>query len=183
MIFLYFSSKTPTSCKSLNSKSLLEPSSQDNAGMFKLSKYVLTEILDPVLLSYDGIGTLTVVKLLAETDGFRNVKSIRSLVSYSGLDVAQNQSGKMKGKSRISKKGNAYIRAALYMPAMSAVRHDEKSKIFYERLNKKLPKKKQSLIAIMRKLLIIIYTLWNNGEDYNVNHEWQKKRGLSPVTG
>lgn len=130
-----------------------------------------------------GIGTLTVVKLLAETDGFRNVKSIRSLVSYSGLDVTHNQSGKMKGKSRISKKGNAYIRAALYMPAMSAVRHDEKSKIFYERLNEKLPKKKQSLIAVMRKLLITIYTLWNNGEDYNVNHEWQKKRGLSPVTG
>lgn len=131
-----------------------------------------------------GIGTLTVVKLLAETDGFRNVKSIKSLVSYSGLDVAQNQSGKMKGKPRISKKGNAYIRAALYMPAMSAVQHDEKSKAFYERLNERLPKKRQSLVAVMRKLLITIYALWKNEEEYDVNHNWEKqRRGLSPVTG
>jgi transposase len=131
-----------------------------------------------------GINRITVIKLLAETDGFRNVKSIRSLVSYAGLDVVQNQSGMQRGKSRISKKGNAYIRTALYMPAMSAIQHDPKSKKTYERLNERLPKKKQSLIAVMRKLLITIYTLWKNNEDYNPNHDWTKKRrGLSLVTG
>lgn len=131
-----------------------------------------------------GINKITVIKLLAETDGFRNVKSIRSLVSYAGLDVVQNQSGMQKGKSRISKKGNAYIRTALYMPAMSAIKHDPKSKELYNRLNQRLPKKKQSLIAVMRKLLITIYTLWNNRETYNPKHDWTKKRrDRSLVTG
>lgn len=131
-----------------------------------------------------GVNKITVIKLLAETDGFRNVKSIRSLVSYAGLDVVQNQSGMQKGKSRISKKGNAYIRTALYMPAMSAVKYDPKSRELYNRLNERLPKKKQSLIAVMRKLLITIYTLWKNNETYNPNHDWTKKRrDLSLVTG
>lgn len=124
-----------------------------------------------------GINQITVIKLIAETDGFRSVKSIRSLVSYAGLDAVQNESGQHKGKTKISKKGNSYIRTALYMPAMSAVRYDPKSKRFYERLNERLPKKKQSLIAVMRKLLITIYTLWKNGEEYNSNHQWEKKNG------
>lgn len=131
-----------------------------------------------------GVNKITVIKLLAETDGFRSVKSIRSLVSYAGLDVVQNESGLYRGKSKISKKGNAYIRTALYMPSMSAIQHDPKSKNTYERLNERLPKKKQSLIAVMRKLLITIYTLWNNNEDYNPNHDWTKKRrDRSLVTG
>ena len=143
----------------------------------------LTERIDKIT-AIKGIGPITVVKLLAETDGFRNVSSIRGLVSYGGLDVVQNESGQHKGKTRISKKGNSYIRTALYMPAMSAIQHDPKSKRTYESLNERLPKKKQSLIAVMRKLLITIYTLWKNGEDYNPNHQWgNEKRGLSPVAG
>ena len=131
-----------------------------------------------------GIGQITVIKLLAETDGFRNVNSIRSLVSYAGLDVVQNESGQHKGRTTISKKGNSYIRTALYMPAMSAIQYDPRSKRTYERLNERLPKKRQSLIAVMRKLLITIYTLWKNGQEYDPNHQWNKeKRGLSPVTG
>lgn len=131
-----------------------------------------------------GINQITVVKLIAETDGFRNVNSIRSLVSYAGLDAVHNESGQHKGETRISKKGNSYIRTALYMPAMSAVQHDPKSKRTYERLNERLPKKRQSLIAVMRKLLITIYTLWKNGDEYDPNHHWKKeKRDLSPVAG
>jgi len=143
----------------------------------------LSERIDKII-AIKGIGQITVIKLLAETDGFRNVNSIRSLVSYAGLDVVQNESGQHKGKTRISKKGNSYIRTALYMPAMSAIQYDPRSKRTYERLNERLPKKRQSLIAVMRKLLITIYTLWKNGQEYNPNHQWNKeKRSLSPVTG
>lgn len=131
-----------------------------------------------------GVGALTVVKLLAETDGFRNTKSIRSLVSYAGLDVVHNQSGNKNGRTRISKKGNSYIRAALYMPALSACRHDPRSKKTYQRLVERLPKKRQAVVAVMRKLLIMVYTLWKNGEDYNADHQLEKKRrDLSPVAG
>ncbi len=93
-------------------------------------------------------------------------KNIRQLVSYAGLDVVEKESGKYRGKTKISKKGNARIRSALYMPAMSASLHNSNLKEFYERINEGRTIKRQGLIAVMRKLLILIYTLWKKNENY-----------------
>ena len=116
--------------------------------------------------SVNGLGFATIITILVETNGFLLFKNIRQLVSYAGLDVIENESGKHKGKTRISKKGNARIRAALFMPAMSAIQCNKNLKTFYERVIKGQAVKKQGVIAVMRKLLILIYTLWNKNEEY-----------------
>ncbi len=54
---------------------------------------------------------------------------------------------------RISKMGNARLRAILYMNALSAVRHDRGARLFFARLVARGKKKKQALVAVMRKLL------------------------------
>ncbi|MGC1206123.1 MAG: IS110 family transposase [Flavobacteriaceae bacterium] len=118
-----------------------------------------------------GLGFITIVKVLAEVNGFLLFKNIGQLVSYAGLDVVEKESGKYKGKTKISKKGNARIRAALYMPAMTATRHNKTLKAFYERVNEGRTIKKQGLIAVMRKLLILIYTLWKKEESYIENYK------------
>ena len=125
-----------------------------------------------------GLGIISVTKVIAETNGFVLFNSIRQLVSYAGLDVIQEESGQYKGRSRLSKKGNAHLRAALYMPAVTAVTHNKNLKEFYSRLNEKFNYKKQSLVAVMRKLLVLIYTLWKSEENYDPNYEWKgdKKR-------
>lgn len=120
-----------------------------------------------------GLGIATIVKVLAETNGFLLFDNIRQLVSYAGLDVVQDQSGKHTGKTRISKKGNAHLRQSLYMAAVTAGNHNLTLKPFYERLKERLPAKKQGLVAVMRKLLILVYTLWKNEEEYNPKHQWQ----------
>lgn len=131
-----------------------------------------------------GLGVLTVTRVIAETNGFLLFNNIRQLVSYAGLDVIQDQSGQHKGKSRLSKKGNAHLREALYMPAVTAITHNENLKDFYLRLNQKFNYKKQSLVAVMRKLLILIYTLWKSGEDYDPQYQWTGKKtgGRPPIT-
>jgi transposase len=118
-----------------------------------------------------GLGFITIIKVLTETNGFLLFKSIRQLVSYAGLDVVEKESGKFTGKTKISKKGNARIRAALYMPAMSAIQSNKTLKTFYERVNEGRTIKKQGLIAVMRKLLILIYTLWKKDEEYIENYQ------------
>lgn len=118
-----------------------------------------------------GLGFITIIKVLTETNGFLLFKSIRQLVSYAGLDVIEKESGKYKGKTKISKKGNARIRSALYMPAMSAARNNKTLKVFYNRINEGRTMKKQGLIAVMRKLLILIYTLWKKEEEYIENYQ------------
>lgn len=124
-----------------------------------------------------GLGFETVVILICETNGFALFNNIRQLVSYAGMDVTHNESGKYKGKTRISKRGNARIRQALYMPSMSAVRANEPIKELYERVNERNPDiKRKGIVAGMRKLLILTYTLWKKDEEYNRDYEWTESK-------
>lgn len=126
-----------------------------------------------------GVGMLTVIKLLAETDGFRRFSGIRKLVSYAGLDVVEHQSGDKVGRTKISKKGNAYIREALYMPALSACHHNANLCSFYQRLQTRQNTNKQGVVAVMRKLLVLIYTLWKSEQEYEPNYVWTGGRNLN----
>jgi transposase len=115
-----------------------------------------------------GVGTLTVVTVLAETNGFELIRNKSQLASYAGLDVKEKQSGtSVKGKPRISKKGNRNLRKAVHLPALSAVRWDENFKNIYTRLVGKHGIKMKALVAIQRKLLELIYTLFKNETVYD----------------
>ena len=118
-----------------------------------------------------GLGYITIIKIISETNGFLLFTSVRQLVSYAGLDVIEKESGKYTGKTKISKKGNARIRSALYMPAMTAAIHNKTLNIFYNRVNEGRTIKRQGIIAVMRKLLILIYTLWKKEEAYVENYQ------------
>lgn len=121
-----------------------------------------------------GLGFITIIILLCETNGFESFSSSRQLVSYSGLDVVHHESGTIKKKTRISKKGNKRIRQALFMPALSATQHNEQIKNQYERILSHNPDiKRKGVIAGMRKLLILTYTLWKKNEEYDPNYQWK----------
>ena len=117
------------------------------------------------MLTIKGIGLITVATILAETNGFNQVKNLKQLASFAGYDVVQRESGtSIKGKTRISKKGNRYIRNALYFPAMVACRHNPDLKATYMRIIQKKPSKMIGQVAIQRKLLLLIYTLWKKDQ-------------------
>lgn len=125
------------------------------------------------LATIKGVGLITIVTILAETMGFEQFVNAKQLVSYAGYDVVQRESGtSIKGKTRISKKGNRYIRNALYFPAMVACRFNSTLKAIYMKINQKKPSKMIGQVAIQRKLLVLMYTLWKNDtefiEDYKV---------------
>ena len=113
-----------------------------------------------------GVGFMTIISIMAETNAFALVNNAKQLVSYAGLDIMHDQSGLKEGKTRISKKGNSFIRNALYMPALSASKHNPDMKIFYDRLKETKPAKKIGITAVARKLLVLIYLLWKNNEEF-----------------
>ena len=82
--------------------------------------YVFERLLK--VLTIHGVGFITAVTIIAETQGFDNFTSLRQLWSYAGYYVQQKKSGKYKGKTKISKKGNSHIRRAIYDPAMAIIR-------------------------------------------------------------
>ena len=127
-----------------------------------------------------GVGFITIITVLTEVNGFLLFKNIPQLVSYAGLDVVEKESGKFVGKTKISRKGNAHLRTALYMPAISAIRYNEELRSFNDRVMKNKKIKKQGIVAVMRKILILIYTLWNTDqvyiEDYQANRQLEVRK-------
>jgi len=121
-----------------------------------------------LLCSLSGIGLLTAATVLGETNGFELIRSRRQLASYAGFDVKEKQSGtSVKGKPRISKKGNKYLRKAMHLPALSAIRHDERFKGLFARLVSKHGIKMKAAVAVQRKLLEMMFTLYKTNEKYD----------------
>jgi len=124
-----------------------------------------------LLCSLPGIGILTAATVLGETNGFDLIRNKRQLTSYAGLDVKEKQSGtSVKGKPRISKKGNKHLRKAMHMPALAAIRHDERFKAIFARLISKHGIKMKAVVAIQRKLLEMMYILYKTNKSYDKNY-------------
>ncbi len=131
------------------------------------------------LLTIPGIGFITVALTLGETLGFVLIKNQRQLVSYCGFDVVKRESGtSIKGRTKISKKGNSRLRATMYMPSMTAIRYNPKMKEVYERINRGKSVKSVGLVAIQRRLLVLMYSLWKKNEVYASNY---KKEEISDI--
>ncbi len=115
-----------------------------------------------------GVGELTAVIVLAETNGFELIRNKSQLSSYAGLDVKEKQSGtSVKGKPRISKKGNRNLRKSMHLPSLTAVKWDENFKNIYARLISKNGIKMKALVAVQRKILELIYILFKNETVYD----------------
>ncbi len=122
------------------------------------------------------ISFISAATVVGETLGFASIVNAKQLGSYAGYDVVLRESGNFKGKTRISKKGNIHIRAVLHMPSMTCVRCNPTLKQFYNRLKPKKAKPLVALIAVQRKLLILMYTLWKNEEAYDAQYETKKQQ-------
>ena len=113
----------------------------------------LQEKID-VLTGVKGVGQVTAVNLLVAMPelGQLNGKQVASLA---GLAPFPRDSGKKKGYRR-TRGGRVEVRNALYMAALSAARYHDDIKIFYLRLIKNGKRPLQALIAVARKLLVIL---------------------------
>jgi transposase len=123
------------------------------------------------LTTIKGVGLLTAATIIAETNGFALFTNQKQLTSYAGYDVVENQSGKRSGKTKISKQGNSHIRRILHMPAFNVVsKNVPVFKALYERLTAKGKKKMVAYVAVQKKLLLLIYTLWKKDEAWQPDY-------------
>jgi transposase len=120
------------------------------------------------LLSMPGIGEISALQILGELAVLPPTLDARQWVAHCGLDPKRFESGtSVHAKPRISKAGNRYLRAALYMPALVAVQHDPGAAGFYRRLKEHGKAKLAALTAVMRKLLHGIYGMFRGDQDYD----------------
>lgn len=122
----------------------------------------------PCFIAAKGIGPASAIAILAEFVVLPKDMKAKQVTRYSGLDIRLSQSGtSVKGVSRISKAGNAYLRSALYMPAMSAVSHDPNAKQFRDNLTSRGKTKLQGNVAVMRKYLTGLWVVYKEGQAFD----------------
>lgn len=120
------------------------------------------------LLSVPGLGESSALAVLGELAVLPDTLDERQWVAHAGLDPKHHESGSsVAQKPRISKAGNRYLRAALYMPALVAVQHDPALRAFYQRLLDHGKAKLQALVAVMRKLLHAAWGMFRNDQPYD----------------
>ena len=117
--------------------------------------------------SIKGIGDKTAHALIAYLPDIDLFKNAKQLAAYAGLNPKQHESGKFKGKTTLSKIGNARLRKALYMPALVVKNSNPYFKDFCSRLEKNGLKPKAIIGAVMRKLIHVIFGILKHKQDFN----------------
>jgi transposase len=107
-----------------------------------------------LLKTVPGVGPVVSRTLLTDLPELGTL-SRRSIASLVGLAPYDKDSGKKRGQRKIWG-GRASVRTALYLAALSAVRHEPRLKAMYERLVGRGKPKKVALVACARKLLAIL---------------------------
>jgi transposase len=104
---------------------------------------------------------------IGEVDRFDQANEV---VSYAGLDPVVRESGDSQTEGEISKRGNGYLRWILVQSANTVV-HNAKDPYlseFYWRLRDKRNKPhKVAIVATARKLLVSIFHMLRNKEEYD----------------
>jgi len=121
-----------------------------------------------IICSIPGLSRISAAALLTEMPELGTL-SKKQVASLAGLAPMTRQSGKWRGKSFIQG-GRKLLRDSLYMPALVAMRHNPDLKVKYTALIAAGKPAKVALIALMRKLIILVNTLIRD------DREWEKNR-------
>lgn len=130
-----------------------------------------------LLCSFKGAGFISAITLLVEMNNINNFTKSSQLVAFFGVDPSVNDSGDFRSTAnKMSKRGTAIGRRALYALALASVRKTKAgapmNQVLYEMYHTTLKgkKKKVRLVAIMNKLLRYIFSVLKNQKPYEVRN-------------
>jgi len=134
-----------------------------------------------LLRSIPGIGEVSAHKLLAEMLPVGQCKSAQSAAAYAGLSPKEHRSGtSVRRATRISKAGNKHLRTALFLPALIALKCNQRIMAMAARM-KEAGKPKMVIVgAAMRKLVMIAYGVLKSGQPFST--EIRNTRNLNSAT-
>lgn len=116
--------------------------------------------------SVPGIGPVAAALLIAELPELGLIKS-KPIAALAGVAPYTRQSGSYRGNAYIGG-GRSYLRHTLYMAALSAARWNPVLKDFNDRLRNAGKKPKVALIAVVRKMIVILNAMFRKEEVWKI---------------
>ena len=123
------------------------------------------------LLTIHGVGELTAMAFILTLEDASRFQKSRDVGAYLGLVPKQWQTGQSDPELRISKAGDAFVRRLLVNCAqrmLGPFGQDSDLRRAGQRLMQRGGKtaKKKAVIAVARKLAVVMHRLWSTGEVY-----------------
>ena len=134
----------------------------------ELEQLITTDPATKGLQQMPELGPKTVAVLRAELGEVDRFARTDQAVAYAGMDIEIKESGKWKGKAKLSKRGSGLLRQMLYLAAIRCI-HQEGSAFgaYYHHLVERGLKKMSAVMAVMRKMVAVTTHLMKTGEDYD----------------
>jgi transposase len=112
------------------------------------------------------ITTFHLARIVAETGPLSDFESWRKLIRFSGFNLCERQSGKYRGKTKISKKGRSLLRKVLSLIILPLIKKNGLYGPYYHRKKEKMPGTK-AMTAVSRHFLKMLYGWYRTGNEFN----------------
>jgi transposase len=140
-----------------------------------------------LLRTVPGIGPVTALIILAEGGDLRRFAHHRQFLKFCGLDLAKTQSGASRSREQLSKRGNANLRCALWVAAMTAARMREnvfrdKYRRYIASAPENLDLRRKARTAVAAKMARVIHALIKHNTPYRQRFDTSIPIGSIPHT-
>jgi len=116
-----------------------------------------------ILTSMKGIGDKTAFNFLIELGGDINVfENDKKLIAAVGIDPTVHESGKYKGQSKISKRGNRHLRRVIWLMTTKVIISNEVFRAYYFKRRKDGLIYKMAVLATAHKLIRVMFSMLVN---------------------
>jgi transposase len=128
------------------------------------------------LMSIPGFGPVVTAEVMTALGNPHRFTSSKQVLKLAGLDLSASRSGKNSANvgAKISKKGKAPLRYALYQSALIAT---SRNKYFVEYLSRLIVGREREKgiktkmrVKVAAKMLVIAWTLWKNEEVFQCKY-------------
>lgn len=124
-----------------------------------------------LLTSIPGIGDITAANFIAEVPDVNRFDSAAQLAAYAGLTPRRHDSGSsVHRRGRLVKTGNVRFRTALFMPALTAMRHNPIVRALVARLEARGKNRMTIVGAVIRKLVHLAFGVLKHQRPFDPNY-------------
>ncbi|MBB6182623.1 transposase [Rhizobium flavum] len=140
-----------------------------------------------LLCKIPGIGPINALTILAEAGDLRRFRHHRQFLKFCGLDLATSQSGTFRGRTKLSKYGNARLRRTFWMAAQVASRQRDNS--FRDKLGRYMAgnandadRRRKAMTALTAKMARVAHAVIKTQTEYRPFVERPETRWKDPYS-
>jgi len=130
----------------------------------------LTRIFNQIT-SVKGVGPVIASHIIIYTNEFKDISNPKKFACYAGVAPFPNESGKFKGRTKVSHMANKKMKSLLSLGATVAIQYDDDLKSYFQRRVQIDKKHKSKVInAVRNKLILRIFACVNQNRKYEKNY-------------